>query len=60
MQPTKVMTVKSQGLTWDIFSETRRGVKVLVAWCEAKGYTKEFYGTETDFPIVDLEESKVI
>lgn len=51
----KLMTVKANGLTWGIYPDTRNGIKVLVAWCEEKGYTREFYGTETEQPVIDLD-----
>ena len=56
------MTVKTQTGTWVVTTETRKRlqgsdiveVNVAVAYNEATGYVKEFYGTCNELPVVDL------
>ena len=56
------MTVKTQTGTWVVTTEKRKRlqgsgiveVNVAVAYNEANGYVKEFYGTCNELPVIDL------
>ena len=52
------LTIIVAGETWQITFETRNqlegSVPVAVAWNEARGYIKEFYGTATTQPVIAL------
>ena len=52
------LTIIVSGETWQISFETRNqldgAVPVAVAWNEKRGYTKEFYGTVTSQPVIEL------
>jgi hypothetical protein len=56
------MTIITESGKWVIKTETRNkvidgelvAVNVVVAWNEEKGYIREFYGSQTYYPEVDL------